>query len=69
MQNIGETKWFSLFWYLVLALWMAGVSLIFLGYIALGVIVGLSGSIVSFLVTYVATETSDRLKRRHCERV
>lgn len=69
MENNNETKWFTLFWSLVLTLWLAGVSLVILGYIVLGVTVGLSGSVIAFVVTGSAAGVSDRLKRRRCERV
>ena len=69
MENNSETKWFTLFWHLVLALWLAGAALVLLGYIVLGVTVGLSGSVISLVVTYTAAGVSDRLERRRCERV
>lgn len=69
MENNKETKWFTLFWHLVLALWLAGASLVLLGYIVLGVTVALSASVISLVVTYAAAGVSDRLERRRCERV
>ena len=69
MEDNKETKWFTLFWSLVLALWLAGASLVLLGYIVLGVTVALSASVISLVVTYTAAGVSDRLERRRCERV